>query len=196
MEAGFKNTELNAVADAKITEWREANRKSRAADAKTKTKPYNTLTTLPIMMIDLGIVFSLGIAFMGQSVPRFFVGFLGVFIFTVFAMTMGNQTDMRYWGISTEAWAIILGMLIANTVGTPNWMKPALQVEYYIKTGLVLLGAEILMDKIIAIGIPGLFVAWFFTPVVLITTYIFGQTVVTMPSKTLHLTISTDISVS
>ena len=52
----------------------------------------------------------------------------------------------------------MFGMIIANTIGTPQWIKPALQVEYYIKTGLVLLGAEILFDKIIAIGTAGIFV--------------------------------------
>ena len=51
-------------------------------------------------------------------------------------------------------------MIIANTVGTPKWMMPALQTEYFIKTRLVLLGAEILFDKIVAIGTPGIFVAW------------------------------------
>lgn len=193
--AEFKNAELNKVAEAKIADWRKSDTSAKNADARTKTRPFNTLTTLPVLMIALGVVFGIGIGFMGQSVPRFFVGFIGVFIFTVFAMLMGNQTEMRYWGVSTEAWAILLGMLIANTVGTPQWMKPALQVEYYIKTGLVLLGAEILMDKIIAIGIPGIFVAWVVTPIVLISTYIFGQKVIKMPSKTLNITISADMSV-
>lgn len=63
-----------------------------------------------------------------------------------------------------EPWGIMFGMIIANTIGTPQWMKPALQVEYFIKTGLVLLGAEILFDKIIAIGTAGIFVAWVVTP--------------------------------
>ena len=193
--AEFKDASLNNSAEKAIAAWRDSDRKAKAAAAKTTTKPYNIFTTLPIMLVALGLVFSIGIAFMGQSVPKFLIGFVGVFVFTVFAMLMGNQTDMRYWGVSTEAWAILLGMLIANTIGTPGWIKPALQVEYYIKTGLVLLGAEILMDKIIAIGIPGLFVAWVVTPVVLVCTYIFGQKVIKMPSKTLNITISADMSV-
>ncbi len=193
--ADFKDEALNKEADAKITSWRDAVRAEGKAVAKTKVKPFNILPTLPIMLIALAVIFSIGIAAMGQSVPKFIVGFVGLFLFTVFALMMGGQMDMRYWGIGTEAWAIILGMLIANTVGTPNWIKPALQVEYYIKTGLVLLGAEILMDKIVAIGIPGLFVAWVVTPIVLITTFIFGQKVLKMPSKTLNITISADMSV-
>ena len=82
---------------------------------------------------------------------------------------------MRQYGIGSEAWAIILGMLVANTVGTPQVLRPALQVEFFIKTGLVILGAEVLMSKVIAIGTAGVFVAWAVTPTVLVVTYIFGQ---------------------
>jgi len=80
-------------------------------------------------------------------------------------------------------------------VGTPKWVMPAVQTEYYIKTGLVLLGAEVLFNKIVAIGIPGIFVAWVVTPIVLISTFIFGQKVLKMESKTLNITISADMSV-
>jgi uncharacterized membrane protein YadS len=72
---------------------------------------------------------------------------------------------------------------------------PAVSTEFYIKTGLVLLGAEILFNKILAIGKPGIFVAWICTPITLILTYWFGQKVIKMASKTLNITISADMSV-
>ena len=53
-------------------------------------------------------------------------------------------------------------------------MKPALRSELYIKTGLVLLGAEILFGNILNLGLPGLFVAWLVTPMVIIVMYQFG----------------------
>jgi uncharacterized membrane protein YadS len=102
---------------------------------------------------------------------------------------------MAHYGIGYAAWAIAIGLIISNTVGTPDWVKKALQVEFFIKTGLVLLGAEVLFNKIVAIGIPGIFVAWVVTPVVLITTFIFGQKVLKIPSKTLNMVISADMSV-
>ena len=114
---------------------------------------------------------------------------------SLIAMILGKQSTMAYYGIGVEPWGIMFGMIIANTIGTPQWMKPALQVEYFIKTGLVLLGAEILFDKIIAIGTAGIFVAWVVTPIVLITTFIFGQKVLKMASPTLNITISADMSV-
>ena len=52
-----------------------------------------------------------------------------------------------------------------------------------------------LFNKIVAIGVPGIFVAWVVTPIVLISTFIFGQKVLKMPSKSLNIVISADMSV-
>jgi uncharacterized membrane protein YadS len=46
--------------------------------------------------------------------------------------------------------ALGLGLLISNTVGAPRWLTPALRVEFYIKVGIVLLGA----------GLPLTLIAW------------------------------------
>jgi len=102
---------------------------------------------------------------------------------------------MKEFGIGYAAWAILIGLIISNTIGTPKWVKPSLLTSFYIKTGLVLLGGEILLGKILAIGLPGLFVAWVVTPIVLVSTFWFGQKVLKISSKTLNMTISADISV-
>lgn len=138
----------------------------------------------------------ISVAIMGKNIVEFAKGFPIVFILALIAYTIGNQEDMRTLGFSYVLWAIILGLVIANTIGTPKWVMPAALTEFYIKTGLVLLGAEILFGKIILIGIPGIFVTWVVTPIVLILTYIFGQKVLKMESKELNITVSSDMSVS
>ncbi|MDR2573345.1 MAG: YeiH family protein [Desulfovibrio sp.] len=193
--ADFKDSALNAAAESKIGDWRKAQASASKASTAASAKPANIFPTLATLMVLLMAFFGFGMAFMGQNVLRFAMGFIGVFVVAVLAFMMGSQATMRVYGINAEAWAIILGMLIANTVGTPSFIKLAVQTEYYIKTGLVLLGAEVLFDKIVAIGIPGIFVAWVVTPIVLVCTFIFGQKVLKMPSKTLNITISADMSV-
>lgn len=192
-EAQYKDDFLNKNAEKAIGDWRKAESEAQKAAPAAKSK--NVFVSLIALLICMGVFFGIGAYAMGWNVPKFLIGFAGVFIVSVIAMTLGKQKTMAYYGLGVEPWAIIIGMLIANTVGTPKWFKPGLQVEYYIKTGLVLLGAEILFDKIIAIGIPGIFVAWIVTPIVLISTYIFGQKVLKMASPTLNITISADMSV-
>ena len=123
------------------------------------------------------------------------MGFFFVFFIAVLAYMGETQATMKHWGFGFPLWAIVFGMLISNTIGTPKWVQPAVSTEFFIKTGLVLLGAEILLSKILAIGKPGIFVAWICTPITLILTYWFGQRVIKMTSKTLNITISADMSV-
>lgn len=132
---------------------------------------------------------------MGESFQRFIIGFVIVFLVAALAYLLGGQAISKQYGVGAEAWGILLGMIIANTMGTPKWVLPSCKVEFFIKAGLVLLGAEVLFNKIIAIGLPGIFVAWVVTPIVLISTFIFGQKILKISSKTLNIVISADMSV-
>ncbi len=193
--ASFKDQALNDEAVAKISAWRAAEKKSASAKGKATNKPYNYFPTLIGLCIFLIVFFGIGNKLMGRNVIQFAKGFVIVFLVAVLAYLLGGQAVSKQYGVGAEAWGIILGMIIANSIGTPKWVLPACQVEFFIKTGLVLLGAEVLFSKILSIGIPGIFVAWVVTPIVLISTYAFGQTVIKMPSKTLNIVISADMSV-
>ena len=48
--------------------------------------------------------------------------------------------------------ALALGLLISNTVGVPQWLQAGLRVEFYIKIGIVLLGASLPFTLIIWAG--------------------------------------------
>ncbi len=194
--AGFKNAGLNEKTKDAISDYRIAKKKAGKAGKKTaKDKGYNVILNLIILGLAMAVFFSIGSFFMGRSVPQFFIGFLFVYFIGVVAYLIAGQSTIKFYGVGYAAWAIILGLLISNTIGTPKWVMPGVQVEYYIKTGLVLLGAEILFGKILSIGVPGIFVAWVVTPIVLLTTFWFGQRIVGMASKTLNITISADMSV-
>jgi uncharacterized membrane protein YadS len=193
--AGFQNDELNEKAGEGIAAWRNAKFQESKAKKKTKVTAVNQIPYLAGLCAVLGLFFGVGIRFMGGSFMKFFVGFIFVFALAVLAQLCASQSLMKEFGIGYPAWGILFGMLISNTIGTPKWIMPAVQTEFFIKTGLVLLGAEILFGKILTIGVPGIFVAWVVTPIVLISTYLFGQYVLKITSKTLNITISADMSV-
>jgi uncharacterized membrane protein YadS len=193
--ADFQDKGLNAATTSAIEKWREAQRAAAGAKKKTGVKPYNQVPYLVGLMVVLAAFFGAGIRVMGASFRKFVLGFAFVFALATLAYLAESQSSMKQYGIGYALWAIVFGLIISNTIGTPRWIMPAVQVEYYIKTGLVLLGAEILFAKILAIGIPGIFVAWVVTPIVLVSTFIFGQRILKIPSKTLNITISADMSV-
>lgn len=156
----------------------------------------NILLDLILLMVGLGMLTSIGIAFMRvEKIGRYFLGFIGVFIISCFAYWISHQANIKYCGLSYAMWALLVGLLISNTVGTPRWLKSAAKTELFIKTGLVLLGAEILFKKILALGAPGLMVAWIVTPVVVIFMYRFGTSILKMVNKELVIIIASATSV-
>ncbi len=149
---------------------------------------------ITIFLLSLGL-FGLGAQVMGRSFIRFAGGYWFVFLLALIAYVATGQVVVKQYNLEYALWALGIGLLISNTVGTPGFVKPALMTEFFIKTGLVLLGAEVLISKLIALGVPGICIAWVVTPIVLISTYIFGQKVLKLESKSLNMVISADMSV-
>ena len=193
--AAFKDEVINASASAAIDKWRDAKLLAGKAKKKTKVKAYNQIGKLIGLGVFFCLLFGIPMSIMGVPFKKFALGFVFVYAVVILAWFFSYQSTMKHYGIGYAAWAIFLGMLISNTVGTPKWAMPAVQTEYYIKTGLVLLGAKILFEKIITIGTAGIFVAWVVTPTVWLVTYWFGQKIVNMPSKRLNAVICSDMSV-
>ncbi|MCP3943687.1 MAG: putative sulfate exporter family transporter [Desulfobacteraceae bacterium] len=193
--AGFTNAALNLSASTAIDKWRDAKLAAAAAKKKTQVKPYNRIGKLIGLGVFFCVLFGIPITTMGVPFRQFALGFVFVYVVAVVAWFFSYQVTMKHYGVGYAAWAILLGMLISNTVGTPKWAMPAVQTEYYIKTGLVLLGAKILFEKIITIGTAGIFVAWVVTPTVWLVTYWFGQKIINIPSKRLNAVICSDMSV-
>ena len=92
-------------------------------------------------------------------------------------------------------WALIVGLLISNTVGVPDWLKPAVRTEFYIKTGLVIMGFSVLFSNIAKFGLYGLGIAWVVTPVVILFMWWFGTRVLKIGNKPLVITMASATSV-
>lgn len=141
------------------------------------------------------VLLSLVAGMTGESVPRFALAMLPVLLLAAAAFFVAQNGRVHNLGLEYALWALAGGLLVANTAGTPGWMQPALRGELFIKTGLVLMGAELLLGKLLALGLPGIFVAWVVTPIVLLTTFWFGQRVLRIQSPSLNIVISADMSV-
>lgn len=151
----------------------------------------------PVLVVGTALLLVFGVAsqVLGIPFPNFVRAFVPLFVLTIFAFLLSEQKVVKYYNLETVLWALLVGMILSNTIGTPAFLKPAVRTEFYIKTGLVLLGAEVLFSELLALGVPGICVSWLVTPIVLIGTYVFGQRVLKMESRSLNLVISADMSV-
>jgi len=150
---------------------------------------------LAIMAVGMAVMTTAGIRVMQGAWKQYLGAFFVIVAIASLAYLFAAQTTMKAWGAGYAIWALGLGLLISNTVGTPAWLLKGARSEMFVKTGLVLLGAEILFSKILQLGLPGLMVAWVVTPTVIIFMWFFGTRWLKMASKPLTIIIAAATSV-
>ena len=136
-----------------------------------------------------------GAALGGRSVRACLPGAILLAALAGLAYVLSGQKVIKYYNLEYPLWALAVGLFMGNAVGVPRWLAPALMGEFFIKTGLVIFGAEVLVSRLLALGLPGLMTAWIVTPVVLVATYLFGVHGMRIPSRALCMTLSADMSV-
>ena len=151
---------------------------------------------LTLLAIGLCALFGIALAVMHKAHLRTFApGFAAVFLLAGLAFILGEEAVVRYYGIGDAFWAVGIGLLIANTIGTPHRLQPAVRSEFYIKTGLVIMGAEILFGNILRFGAYGLLIAWGVTPIVIVFMWLFGTRFLKMANKPLVMIVAASTSV-
>lgn len=175
--------------------WTQQPRQAFVQPGKGGVLPQHLLPGILGAGLLIAVVFAAAQQCRAGNGLAFGLAFPAVFCLALLAFLMAGQSLIRAANLEYALWALVVGLVISNTVGTPATLRPAVLTEFYIKTGLVLLGAEVLLNRLLALGVPGIFVAWVVTPIVLISTYAFGQRLLHMPSRSLNMVISADMSV-
>jgi uncharacterized membrane protein YadS len=110
--------------------------------------------------IKIGIAFlflsAIGVALMGGNVGKYIIGFPVVYVLAWLSHVIAGNATMNYWGLEYVIFALLIGLFISNCIGVPGWLMEAVKTEYYIKTGLVILGAGILFFEILQAGALGI----------------------------------------
>lgn len=80
------------------------------------------------------------------------VGYAGKFVEQSIAR-YGKAHHMTLPNIEYVLWAILIGLVIANTVGVPEIFRPGLATyEFWLKAGIVLLGARFILGDVLKLG--------------------------------------------
>lgn len=141
-----------------------------SAAADIFPKGIGTLGIGIVTLLFVIVVTLIGCAFMKRNLRLYIPGFLTIFLLVVLAEVIAHQTQIKYWGIPYVLWALLFGLIISNTIGTPKWLKAGAMTEYFIKIGLVCMGATIMFQVVMKAGGVGMGQAllvvgavWFFT---------------------------------
>ena len=144
--------------------------------------------------IVLGALFTAGIKLQGVKIKEYLPAFAALFVLAIVVRLISAEFTLNRY-LEWAFWALIVGLLISNTVGVPTWLRPAIRTEFYIKTGLVVMGFSVLFSNIAKFGLYGLGIAWGVTPIVIIFMWWFGTKVLKIDNKPLVITIASATSV-
>ena len=109
----------------------------------------NALLALFLFLLSL---FSIAIKILTGEVKRFIVGFTFLFLLSVLVSAWGSWDVMKRYNIETPLLALVVGLIISNFLKIPYWLSAALQTQFYVKLGIVLMGASLPFTLIVQAG--------------------------------------------
>jgi uncharacterized membrane protein YadS len=107
---------------------------------------------------------------LGASLGRRVFGFIGgacvVLLLAWLAQWLAGYAPIKSWGLEYVIFALGLGLLWSHLLQVPAWLGDAVRTEFFIKVGIVILGAGMLWGDLMKAGVPGMIQAALVIPVV------------------------------
>jgi uncharacterized integral membrane protein (TIGR00698 family) len=97
-------------------------------------------------------IFTVALTALGHKAGEFIPSFVFLYVASVLIFALGQWSQANYYNLEPPLVALVLGLLISNLIGLPRWMDGGFRVEFYVKTGIVLLGATLPFTLILWAG--------------------------------------------
>jgi uncharacterized integral membrane protein (TIGR00698 family) len=98
------------------------------------------------------VLFTIVTSRIGQKPKSFIPAFIFVFVISAIIYTLGSWDQASKYTLEPPLVALGLGLLISNFVKLPRWFDAGFRVEFYIKLGIILLGATLPFTLILWAG--------------------------------------------
>ena len=135
---------------------------------KTLSSTQDWLSALYMFLFVLVLTYITSAA-LRRPLKGIFLSLLVIFVLTLAAQLLASIPAVKELGFESVFFAVILGLIVSNVFKVPDWLRPAIQSEFYIKIGIICLGSTILFKEVLESGIFGLaqsmivvFTVWYF----------------------------------
>lgn len=132
---------------------------------------------LLMLYVVLAVVFSIAVAIMGRKVSDFLKGFTILYIMAIIVQILGSWETFKTLNLEAPVLALIIGMAIGNFIKIPSWFDAALRTEFYVKIGIVLMGATLPFTLILKAGPVALMQATFIAVTTFLSIFLFATKV-------------------
>jgi uncharacterized integral membrane protein (TIGR00698 family) len=143
---------------------------SSAGDLATTVLGTGSLRSALLVGALLLIPAAIGAGLMKVNVARFAAGFPVIYALAWLSQVIAGHATVSAYGLEYVLFALGIGLLLGQTTPLRAWFTEAVQAEYYIKIGLVVLGAAVLFNELVGAGLLGIGQAlivvlsvWFFS---------------------------------
>lgn len=102
------------------------------------------------------VVLYIGNRLLSRPLKGLFWSFVVVFALSLLAQLVAKIPSVKYYGFEAVFFSVIFGLIVRNCIRIPEWLKPAIQGEFFIKIGVVCLGATILFRDFVTSGVAGI----------------------------------------
>jgi uncharacterized membrane protein YadS len=97
-------------------------------------------------------IFSLSCRVMGVRLREFIPSFVFLYLLSIAVFAAAGWADAAKFNLEPPLIALVAGLAISNIIGLPKWMDAGFRVEYYVKFGVILLGATFPIALLITAG--------------------------------------------
>jgi uncharacterized membrane protein YadS len=105
-----------------------------------------------LIFLGFGLVFAISMRIMGRNQSQFLAGYTILFLGSLAIFYLAGWSVVKKMDLGAPLLALLVGLIIGNIKAAPEWFKTSLRTEYYIKTGIVLLGATLPLTLIAEAG--------------------------------------------
>ena len=112
----------------------------------------NNIHLYGLQLICWLVILSITTRIMGIKTSEFIPSFVILYLLSMVAFSIGGWANAGKYMLEPPLVALLIGLAIANFVPLPKWMDSGFRVEYYIKTGIVLLGATFPLRLVASAG--------------------------------------------
>ncbi len=98
------------------------------------------------------VIFVFSMKIMGRNWIQYIPGFTIIFLVSLIILIFSSWKYAKDYNFEAPLVALLIGLIVGNIKQMPEWFKTAMLTEYYIKTGIVLLGATLPLTLIFRAG--------------------------------------------
>jgi uncharacterized integral membrane protein (TIGR00698 family) len=129
----------------------------------------DNIKLLGVIWLIYSVLSVIALTLSGASWRKYLPGFSLIYLGGIISLIIAGNKSINELGIEYVVFALVIGLVISNVFKLPSWLREAARSEFFIKTGLVILGSSVLFTDIVKAGLPGILqsvfvvaVVWFF----------------------------------